>query len=61
MLDPDYIGSNITNTTITFPSGYGLMVQAGEPIYIHLDVRNGSLIDLQVDQDAWIYYVEVRQ
>jgi hypothetical protein len=53
-----YVGSNITNTTITFPSGYGLMVQAGEPIYIHLDVRNGSLIDLQVDQDAWIYYVE---
>lgn len=53
-----YVGSNITNTTITFPSGYGLMVPAGEPIYIHLDVRNGSLIDLQVDQDAWIYYVE---
>ncbi|BCU07695.1 hypothetical protein [Allochromatium tepidum] len=53
-----YIGSNITNTNITFPSGYGLMVPAGEPIYVHLDVRNGSLIDLQVDQDAWIYYVE---
>ena len=53
-----YVGSNITNTTITFPTGYGLMVQAGEPIHVHLDVRNGSLIDLKVDQDAWIYYVE---
>lgn len=53
-----YVGSNITNTTITFPSGYGLMVPAGEPIYVHLDVRNGSLIDLKVDQDAWIYYVD---
>lgn len=54
-----YIGSNITTTTITFPSGYGIMVPAGEPIYLHLDVRNGSLIDLKVDQDAWIYYVPV--
>ncbi len=54
-----YIGSNITNTTIMFPTGYGIMVPAGEPIYIHLDVRNGSLIDLKVDQDAWIYYVPV--
>jgi len=53
-----YLGSNITNTSISFPSGYGLMVQAGQPIYLHLDVRNGSLIDLKVDQDAWIYYVE---
>ncbi|NEX22488.1 hypothetical protein G3480_19615 [Thiorhodococcus mannitoliphagus] len=54
-----YIGSNITTTSMTFPSGYGIMVPAGEPIYVHLDVRNGSLIDLKVDQDAWIYYVPV--
>ncbi|NEV62106.1 hypothetical protein [Thiorhodococcus minor] len=54
-----YIGSNITTTSITFPSGYGIMVPAGEPIYLHLDVRNGSLIDLKVDQDAWIYSVPV--
>ncbi|WP_242482493.1 hypothetical protein [Thiocystis violacea] len=54
-----YIGSNITNTSISFPAGYGILVQAGEPIYVHLDVRNGSLIDLKVDQDAWLYYVPV--
>lgn len=54
-----YLGSNITTTSITFPSGYGIMIPAGEPIYVHLDIRNGSLIDLKVDQDAWIYYVPI--
>ncbi len=52
-----YLGSNVTNTNITFPAGYGIVVKAGVPIYVHLDVRNGSLIDLKVDQDAWLYYV----
>jgi hypothetical protein len=52
-----YLGSNITNTNITFPTGYGIAVNAGVPVYVHLDVRNESLIDIQVDQDAWIYYV----
>lgn len=52
-----YLGSNITDTSLTFPSGYGIVVPAGTPVYIHLDVRNQSLIDLKVDQDAWIYYV----
>lgn len=52
-----YLGSNITNTSISFPAGYGIHVPAGVPIYLHLDVRNGSLIDLSVDQDAWLYYV----
>jgi hypothetical protein len=46
-----------TNTNITFPTGYGIAVNAGVPVYVHLDVRNESLIDIQVDQDAWIYYV----
>jgi hypothetical protein len=52
-----YLGSNITNTNIVFPPGYGIVVPAGTPIYVHLDVRNQSLIDLKVDQDAWLYYV----
>jgi hypothetical protein len=52
-----YLGSNVTNTNITFPAGYGIVVKAGVPVYVHLDVRNGSLIDLKVDQDAWLYYV----
>jgi hypothetical protein len=34
-------------------------VPAGTPIHVHLDVRNQSLIDLKVDQDAWLYYVPV--
>jgi len=54
-----YLGSNITNTNLTFPSGYGIVIPAGTPVYVHLDVRNQSLIDLKVDQDAWIYYVPV--
>jgi hypothetical protein len=52
-----YLGSNVTTTNITFPSGYGIVVKKGVPIYVHLDVINGSLIDLKVDQDAWLYYV----
>ncbi len=51
-----YLGSNITNTSISFPSGYAIIVPAGTPVYVHLDVRNGSLIDLAVDQDAWVYF-----
>ena len=51
-----YLGSNVTNTNLTFPSGYGIVVPAGVPVYVHLDVINGSLIDLSLDQDAWIYY-----
>jgi hypothetical protein len=54
-----YLGSNITNTNISFPPGYGIVVPAGTPIYVHLDVRNQSLIDLKVDQDAWLYYVDL--
>jgi hypothetical protein len=52
-----YLGSNVTNTNITFPAGTGIVVKKGVPVYVHLDVRNGSLIDLKVDQDAWLYYV----
>ena len=52
-----YLGSNVTNTNITFPAGTGIVVKKGVPIYVHLDVRNGSLIDLKVDQDAWLYYL----
>ncbi len=54
-----YLGSNITTTNISFPQGYGIVVPAGTPVYVHLDVRNQSLIDLRVDQDAWLYYVPV--
>lgn len=52
-----YLGSNVTTTNITFPAGYAIVVEAGTPVYLHLDVINGSLIDLSVDQDAWVYYV----
>lgn len=52
-----YLGSNVTNSSISFPTGYGIVVAAGTPVYVHLDVRNQSLIDLKVDQDAWVYYV----
>lgn len=51
-----YLGSNVTTTNLAFPSGYAIVVPAGAPVYLHLDVRNGSLIDLAVDQDAWIYF-----
>jgi hypothetical protein len=56
-----YLGSNVTTTNITFPAGYGIAVKKGVPVYVHLDVRNGSLIDLKVDQDAWLYYVPLNQ
>jgi hypothetical protein len=56
-----YLGSNVTTTSITFPAGYGIVVKKGVPVYVHLDVRNGSLIDLKVDQDAWLYYVPLDQ
>lgn len=52
-----YLGSNVTNTNISFPSGFAIIISAGTPIHLHLDVINSSLIDLKVDQDAWLYYV----
>jgi hypothetical protein len=51
-----YLGSNVTNTNIAFPAGYAIVVPAGTPVYVHLDVINNSLIDIKVDQDAWLYY-----
>lgn len=54
-----YLGSNVTTTNISFPSGYGVVVPAGTPVYVHLDVRNQSLIDISVDQDCYLYYVPV--
>jgi hypothetical protein len=55
-----YLGSNITTTYMAFPEGYGIVVEKGTPIYVHLDARNGSLIDVVIDQDAWLYYVPVK-
>jgi hypothetical protein len=54
-----YLGSNITTTWMPFPDGYGIIVDKGTPIYVHLDARNDSLIDVVIDQDAWLYYVPV--
>jgi hypothetical protein len=51
-----YLGSNVTSTNLSFPAGTAIVVEAGTPIYLHLDVINGSLIDLKVDQDAWLYF-----
>jgi len=56
-----YLGSNITTTNLTFPHGYAIVVDAGVPIYVHLDVRNKSLLDITVDQDVWIYYISLNQ
>lgn len=55
-----YLGSNITTTYQAFPDGYGIIVEKGTPIYVHLDARNDSLIDVVIDQDAWLYYVPVK-
>lgn len=55
-----YLGSNITTTNITFPAGYGIVIKKRVPVYVHLDVRNNALIDIKVDQDAWIYYVPLK-
>jgi len=55
-----YLGSNITTTYMAFPAGYGIVVEKGTPIYVHLDARNDSLIDVVIDQDAWLYYVPVK-
>lgn len=54
-----YLGSNVTTTNIVFPAGYGILVNKRAPVYVHLDVKNNTLIDVKVDQDAWIYYVPV--
>jgi hypothetical protein len=54
-----YLGSNITTTSIVFPASYGILVDAGETVHVHLDVRNNSLIDQKVDQDARLYYVPI--
>jgi hypothetical protein len=56
-----YLGSNVTATNIAFPAGYGIVVQAGTPVYVHLNVRNTSLVDLKIDQDAWIYFVPIER
>jgi len=52
-----YLGANVTSSNLAFPAGTALIVPAGVPVYLHLDVINGSLIDLEVDQDAWLYFV----
>ena len=52
-----FLGSNLTTTNISFPSGTGIVVPAGTPVYVHLDARNGSLVDVVVDQDAYLYYL----
>jgi hypothetical protein len=34
------------HTFQAFPAGYGIIVDKGTPIYVHLDARNDSLIDV---------------
>jgi hypothetical protein len=55
-----FLGSNVTTTNISFPSGTGIVVKAGTPVYVHLDARNGSLIDVVVDQDCYLYYLPAK-
>ena len=53
-----FLGSNVTTTNITFPSGYGISVAAGTPVYVHMDVINWSPYEINpMAQDAYIYYV----
>lgn len=54
-----YLGSNITTTNITFPSGAWIEVRAGTPIYVHMDVKNWSPLQVErMTQDVYIYYTE---
>jgi hypothetical protein len=54
-----YVGSNITTTNIVFPSGSWISVRAGMPIYVHMDVKNWSPLEVQhMTQDVYIYYSE---
>jgi hypothetical protein len=54
-----YAGSNITTTNIAFPSGYGIDIAAGTPIYVHMDIINWSPISIYpMAQDSYLYYVE---
>ena len=46
----------LTHIHLDHAGAAGWWAQQGTPIYVHLDVINGSLIDLEVDQDAWLYY-----
>jgi hypothetical protein len=54
-----YLGSNITTTNITFASGTWISVRAGTPIYVHVDVKNWSPLQIErMTQDIYIYYSE---
>ena len=55
-----YIGSNVTTTNITFPSGVAIIVKKGVPVYVNLDERNHSLVDINVDQDCYLYYTRLK-
>src|SRR5207244_11997157 len=44
---PAYVGSNITTTNITFPSGWWISVRAGTPVYVHMDVKNWSPLQIE--------------
>ena len=57
--DVSFSGSNITTTNIVFPSGYGIHVTAGTPVYVHMDVINWTPYEINpMAQDVYIYYVE---
>lgn len=52
-----FVGSNVTTTNITFPSGSWIAVRAGQPVYVHMDVKNWSPFQIDhMTQDAYIYY-----
>jgi hypothetical protein len=57
-----FSGSNITTTNMVFPSGYGITIAAGTPIYVHMDVKNWSPYEITpFAQDSYIYYIELSQ
>lgn len=52
-----FSGSNLTTTNIVFPLGYWIRVEAGTPIYVHMDVINWSPYEIHpMTQDVYIYY-----
>lgn len=54
-----FLGSNITDTNIVFPSNHWIRVEAGTPIYVHMDVINWTPYTIHpMTQDVYIYYTD---
>ena len=57
--EASFSGSNITTTNIVFPSGYGIAIGSGTPVYVHMDVINWAPYEINpMAQDVYVYYVD---